>query len=452
MKLKIFVSFAALSFVFFLGIYFALESLKFNATKYHDFFPEKESRCRLNSKLSLDQGYCHEAAAKAFLSNHENIAIDVFDYLCSSGYMNSCRVRDWNNYIFSGIRYTPPRKDVDLLLRNCFNMKVSLFEKDYYCDELEKIALVLNDKDTQLSIKLMRENFNYSNILIEKEDFFVLDFAIADSYNLLKCGKSNSSDYCKSIRLVHDLRMLMHESLVDKDKYYRLKSVVNKICQSSDKLCNLILNDSHFLIFSFTYRDIDYFKTLPLSFEASEFVVTSILQSRTKEIMNNDWLYDIKSPYLRYILLRLDRRYSQIHKECEKKSDKSGCFLGFKNVQEVREQFSLLKTYCSGGDDQSCILANIFYKGLDKYVSGELLIWPTFLDYKESLLGWEFTSSPTYKISSFIAQKRDLILMYLIFIILVFQIYIIVLFSKSSDVFKYIKTKTLEELKAKINR
>jgi hypothetical protein len=452
MKLKIFAIFAGLSLIILAGIYQALGSLKFNAKNYKDIFVESESRCRLNSKLSLDQKNCHEAAARAFFFNREDVAVDVFEYLCSNGYMTSCRVRDWNNYIFSGILFTPPKKDIDSLLRNCFNMKVPIFEKNYYCVELEKIAVVLNDRDTQISIKLMQANFKYSNLKISKEDYFIMDLAVADSYHILKCKNSASSDECKAIGSVYELRMLMHEALVDKNKYSRLKLVVGQICQTSEDFCQLVLNNSHFLTLSFTYRDIDYFKTLPLSFDASQFVMGSIQEFKGKEVLSDEWLNDVKSPFLKYLLLNFDNRHSQIKKECEQKPDKSGCFLGIKDVGEGRKELSLLKSYCSAGDKQSCILVNIYNKDLDKYVDDGFFIYPSFLDYKESLLGWDFTSSFSYKLSSFLAHKRNLILVSLILLLLIFQMYIIHLYSKSSDVFKYIRTKTMEEIKAKIKR
>lgn len=452
MKIKIALFLGGLSIVILLSLFLVLGSIKFNAKNYKDIFVESNSNCRLNSKLSFDQKNCHEAAAKAFFFKREEVAVDVFEYLCSSGYMNSCKVRDWNNYIFSGILFTPPKKDIDSLIRNCFNMKVLYFDKNYYCEELEKIAVILDDRDTQISIKLMRENFNYSNIQISKEDFFIIDLAVADSYQMLKCTNPTQTGECNAIGAVYKLRMLMHEALVDKSKYSKLKLVVRNICQSSPEFCELLLNNSNFLILSLTYRDIDYFKTLPLSFEASHFVTGSIQKLQEKEVLSNEWLKDVKSPFLKNLLLNFGERHSEIKKECEGKSDKAGCFLGIKDVGEGRGQLTLLKSYCEAGDKQSCVLVNIYNRGLDQYVDNRYFIYPSFIDYKESLVGWDFTSSLSYKLASFLAHKRNLILVSLIFLLLISQIYIIHLYSKSSDVFKYIRTKTIEELKSKINK
>ena len=130
MKFKFFAIFAGLSFFILFGIYLSLRALKVNTKNYKDIFVDTNSSCRLKSKLSFDQKNCHEAAAKAFFFEREEVAVDVFEYLCSSGYMNSCKVRDWNNYIFSGILFTPPKKDIDSLIRNCFNMKALYFDKN----------------------------------------------------------------------------------------------------------------------------------------------------------------------------------------------------------------------------------------------------------------------------------------------------------------------------------
>jgi hypothetical protein len=423
--------------------------LKFDPKKYYDLYPSPRLDCRLNSKLSFDQLNCHSNAAKAFLEDRPSTAtIDVFEYLCANGLTKSCRVRDWFNYVFSSVLYTPPISNIDSNIKNCFDFKKPYFEKEYYCDHLSLLATELNDLSTKTNIKIMKSNFNYQDLDLSPREFFSTEIALSNYYYESKCQNSSSS-VCVKLKPWHDLKNIMLEALDKREVYERLKKIVSEICGQDDLNCKMIIEDSNFLALSYIYSDIDFFKMLPLSYEGASFISGSIQQKDSDYVLNPDWLLKIKSRYLKFMLLNFDKKNDQILDECMKSKDKSGCFLSFHDVKSAKKNVSILKDFCLSGDSQSCIILNIFKLGLESYTSDEIQMI-SLLEQKEVLIGSELVNRIQFKIASFLAKNRNIILVLLIFIVLVFQVYIIHLYSKSSDVFQYIRAKTIEDLKNKL--
>jgi len=450
MKLKILIVLilASLSFVIIgLGL---VNIIRFDPENYLKLYDAIPSNCKINSKISIDQKNCYKSASIAFLKEKGSPeTYDIYEYLCLNGSMQSCRMRDWFNFFFTSLLYTPAKTNIENLVSNCFNQTKLYNEKAYYCNRLYEIAKSLKDQSTMTSIDLMRLNFNFTNIHITPEQFLQMEFGLSSIYYELKCDKGLSNE-CISLSPWHELKNLIHESLINKAKFARLKKITNEICSTKGWQCNLLLENSNFLILAFIHQDIDFFIDLPLNFEASRFIMESIQQKDSKKVLDIKWLLKVKSNYLRFLLLNFSSQNDLILEECKQGQDKSGCFLSFKDNRSGRENLLKLKEFCSHGDFHSCSLVNIYEQNLDRYFSGGQPIYPTMIEQKEELIGWDITNSFTFKLGSFLSKHRNAIIITLIFLTLIFQFYIVHLYSKSSEVFKYIREKTLEEIYAKL--
>jgi hypothetical protein len=225
-----------------------------------------------------------------------------------------------------------------------------------------------------------------------------------------------------------------------------LKKEVSRICKTQKKKCHLILNNSNFLALAYTYRDFNFFKTLPLSYEASTFIVLSM-----NIALSDEWIHTVNSPYLRYLLFNVYNSYEAILNSCKENSDKRGCFLAFKDIRSAKDNIPALKKFCLGGDEDSCTVLKIFDSNLDQYIDKDHDL-RGIIDYKETLIAEEFTRSFRFRVASFISSKRNQIIVLLTFINLLFQLYIIHLYLKSNDIFKYIRSKTIQEIRSKLNK
>ncbi len=446
MKTLIFFIFTILSIIIATTAYFGLGLIKLDPSRYRHLYSDKKLTCRITSKFSLDQENCYQAAINSLLRMESGYADDVFEYLCANGHMKSCITRDWFNFAYFSNAFVPPKTDIKSLINNCFNLNYLYYEKFYFCGKLDEVAKSLNDYDTITSIKLMKANNNFSKIYVSEEDFFIANKALTDLYFESRCNNDHTNK-CNSLFELNLIKSLMHESLVKKDKYLILKREVSRICKTKKNECHLILNNSNFLALAYTYRDFNFFKTLPLSYEASIFIIQSM-----NTAFNDEWIYTVNSPYLRNLLFNAYDSYEAIFKSCKENSDKRGCFLAFKDIHSAKENIPTLKEFCSGGDESSCTILKIFDSNLDQYVDKNYDLRGGIIEYKETLIAEEFTRSFRFRVASFISSKRNQIIVLLTFINLLFQLYIIHLYLKSNDIFKYIRSKTIQEIRSKLNK
>jgi hypothetical protein len=295
----------------------------------------------------------------------------------------------------------------------------------------------------------MKAGIDLSGIHLDPVDYFSLDYAHANIYYEVKC-KATKSLECNNIKPWYELKNILRESLININKYKRLKKIVTEICSFNNDHCEMIIEKSDFLALAYTYNDIDFFKNLPLSFEAAIFVLGSIQEKDKSRVLNSNWISGIKSRYVKFLLLNFNNKNKEILEACNSSSDKTGCFLSYKYNKEGRVNINKFKEFCSSGDGQSCTILKIYNMGLDKYVNDSTTIFPGILGNMESLIASDIANSFKFKITSFLSLKRNTIIVFLIFVVFIFQIYIIHLYSKSKDVFSYIRKKTLEEIKSKL--
>lgn len=420
--------------------------------------------CRIYSTDYFQRERCYENALSIYLNNPEfrDTALVAFQDVCNQGESNACFAMD-ELQKESSLNYSPFQEHIDngnLDALRCINKKQSPqdpYIKDYYCNKAYVYGQLVKDTYLISEIEQNWRPFEGKFFLSQIEHNFVFDDAYNEGLFKKNCSSiqsDNQKQYCAKFSEVNNLRKKLFTAVYNAKKpdLDLIKSTMQEVCTKFPMGCWILSEEADFNIEIYKRHNSneksDYLKNFGSGLSLLQ---RMLVWAWIKE----DGLLNSTKPFTQQdtiLKLYLEGKHSEILGLCSnEKNNKDGCFLGFKDFGEAKINSELLEGFCEGKDKFSCKLKDLIKNNHILNIPDARSIKNLYHNYRSSILV-TYLDYPLRKFSLFLDSHRTTIIALTIGFILIVQFFIIMLFKRSEDVFRFIRQQTIEKIQSKLNK
>ena len=416
------------------------------------YFTEHFLECSFDSKIKeMNYNCIYNAETLAWKKYYTPNVLEVSKLLCERGLDFACA-----NYDFRASNYSLAKRSIGIADKyKSFSLCLGAnLDTVYSCGITQLMAEVNHSNDLFIISsqspcmargKLSCNDFIKNNYILSESD---LKNLLNKNECLEKISSYNNQSYCKILKAQYALSLYIKKSLLIKQKDN--EKLIYEISQSKE--CLNAGQEYCFNALKWPRRTLEalikenqeskvnwhFFENVGVDFYSAMLIMFYIPQ--------DDYKYHTKSTSLNFFKDLYSNNIQSLETGCLN-GEYHNCGRIYNNKSQMMANISKLHSFCEKGDFESCQVEKLL--GYDKELS---LVYPLEINKDSAITAFQnlYFNSNGFLMSKYLKDHEEGNLIILSVCTLILFIFIFILLYYSSEIFKYIKSKIIEDYKLKI--
>ncbi len=421
-------------------IAFLIVANLYNRPKIYSELLGEQSVCNLVSFDVFENERCYRNAMIIMYKGYSKQSMEILEDLCSNGYGVACFARDQyynlGNSVGNSYKYGSFRNSLNF----CLIHPVENDYDGYYCRSLSSSAYLIKDKSTSRMIECKKDQSKCTKSSPE-DMIYSLEFKKLLFKKFCTDKTANSSGFCLGLKDYISIEPLEDDN-TKKTKIFG--SRLTSFCSENKEMCLDVINKASVL--NAIFRNVNLANLFPVEHLTRE---SSQSLSFAFQSMPDEWITNLKNPYLKFFSLSVKGSYQKIKEICDSSIDKAGCVLMFPTLKEIEKNFDDVKKLCQKGDSVACDMKLMSESSMLDLAAKDTKTTYIFRN-KEYFVLENIITHPTFKIRTFLNVYKYHFMAVVLIIMFSIQLYVIILYKRSDDTFDYLKKHQSDKIKKKL--